>query len=55
MGSFGHGGSYSNSNATRFNGFYPETLARYMTLFAAPPGRDHYEVVVADLPAPVTR
>lgn len=36
-------------------GFYAETLARYMTLFAAPPGRERYEVVVADLAAPVSR
>jgi hypothetical protein len=31
-------------------GFYTETLARYVTLFAGPPGRDHYEVALADLP-----
>jgi len=35
-------------------GFYPETLARYVTLFAAPPGRERYRVVVADVPADVT-
>jgi heme-degrading monooxygenase HmoA len=32
-------------------GFYAETLARYVTLFAAPPGRERYEVLVADVPA----
>jgi heme-degrading monooxygenase HmoA len=32
-------------------GFYAETLERYVTLFKAPPGRDHYEVAMADLPA----
>jgi hypothetical protein len=32
-------------------GFYPDTLARFVTLFAAPPGREQYEVAVADLPA----
>ena len=29
---------------------YEATLARYVTLFRAPPGREVYEVVVADLP-----
>jgi heme-degrading monooxygenase HmoA len=32
-------------------GFYNETLARYVTLFASPPGRERYEVVLADVPA----
>jgi heme-degrading monooxygenase HmoA len=32
-------------------GFYAETLQRYVTLFAAPPGRERYEVLVADVPA----
>jgi heme-degrading monooxygenase HmoA len=32
-------------------GFYRETLARYLTLFAAPPGRERYQVLVADVPA----
>lgn len=31
-------------------GFYPETLARYATVFRAPPGRDRYEVAFADTP-----
>lgn len=38
------------ANAGRPAGFYDETLSRYVTLFAAPPGRGHYEVVVADMP-----
>ncbi|MCZ7528764.1 MAG: hypothetical protein M5U14_21755 [Acidimicrobiia bacterium] len=29
-------------------GFYPETLARYVTLFASSPGRERYEVMVVD-------
>jgi hypothetical protein len=33
------------------SGFYAETLARYVTLFAAPPGRERYEVALADVPA----
>ena len=32
-------------------GFYPETLAQFVTLFAAPPGRGRYEVVLTDAPA----
>jgi heme-degrading monooxygenase HmoA len=31
-------------------GFYAETLQRYVTLFAAPPGRERYEVLVAETP-----
>jgi heme-degrading monooxygenase HmoA len=31
--------------------FYSEQLERYMTLFRAPPGRERYEVALADLPA----
>lgn len=30
-------------------GFASETLERYMTMFKAPPGREHYEVAVYDL------
>jgi hypothetical protein len=30
-------------------GFYPDTLARFITLFATPPGREQYEVALADL------
>ena len=35
-------------------GFYPDLLARHMTMFKAPPGRERYEVVFADLPVPTT-
>lgn len=31
-------------------GFYPEVLERYVTLFRAPPGRGRYEVALAELP-----
>jgi heme-degrading monooxygenase HmoA len=31
-------------------GFYAEVLAEYVTLFRSPPGRESYEVAVADLP-----
>jgi hypothetical protein len=30
---------------------YSETLAEHMTLFRSPPGRERYEVVLAELPA----
>jgi heme-degrading monooxygenase HmoA len=33
------------------SGFAGAELERYMTMFRAPPGREHYEVVYADLPA----
>ena len=36
-------------------GFYEETLARFVTLFAAPPGRESYEIVYADVPAVAVR
>ncbi len=39
------------ADAGMLSGFYAETLARYVTLFAAPPGRGRYEVLVADIPA----
>jgi hypothetical protein len=47
--------SAAQADADGSTGFYAETVARYMTLFAAPPGREHYEVVVADVPDPVPR
>lgn len=31
-------------------GFYSETIRRFLTTFRAPPGRDHYEVVLAEVP-----
>ena len=31
-------------------GFYPATLERYMTLFRSAPGRERYEVALAELP-----
>ena len=34
-------------------GFYPDTLARYATLFKSPPGRDRYEISYVDEPAGV--
>ena len=34
--------------------WYSGVLADFATLFRAPPGRDHYEVLVSDLPTPVS-
>ena len=42
------------ADATADTGFYPELLAKYMTLFRAPPGREHYQVLFADAPALAT-
>lgn len=33
-------------------GFYADVLARFVTLFRTPPGRERYEVVFAETPAP---
>ncbi len=39
-----------NAEADGRTGFYPTTLERYLTLFRSPPGRERYEVALADLP-----
>lgn len=31
-------------------GFYAEQVERFVTVFRAPPGREHYDVVIADAP-----
>jgi heme-degrading monooxygenase HmoA len=36
------------------SGFHAEQVARFATVFRSPPGRETYEVVVADAPAAVT-
>jgi heme-degrading monooxygenase HmoA len=33
------------------SGFYDEQVERFVTVFSAPPGRQSYEVVLADAPA----
>ena len=38
------------ADSTGLSGFYPELLERYTTLFRAAPGREHYEVALAELP-----
>ena len=32
------------------SGYYDEQVAKFVSLFRAPPGRDHYEVVFAEAP-----
>jgi hypothetical protein len=32
-------------------GFYAEVLERYATIFKSPPGREHYQVALTELPA----
>lgn len=32
------------------SGYYAEQVAKFMALFRAPPGREHYEVVFAEAP-----
>jgi hypothetical protein len=39
------------ADASADSGFYPETLARYVTIFRSPPGRERYAVALAELPA----
>ena len=31
-------------------GYYAEQVSKFMSMFRAPPGRDHYEVVLAEPP-----
>jgi hypothetical protein len=39
------------AEATAETGLYPELLAEYVTLFRSPPGRERYEVLLAESPA----
>jgi hypothetical protein len=39
-----------DAEAAGETGFYPVTLERYMTWFRSPPGRERYEVALAELP-----
>jgi heme-degrading monooxygenase HmoA len=43
------------AKANEETGFYSDTLTRFVTLFASPPGRESYEVVYADVPAVAVR
>jgi heme-degrading monooxygenase HmoA len=42
------------ADATARPGFYSDVLQRHMTMFKSPPGRERYEVRVAELPAAAT-
>src|SRR5512133_3610542 len=42
------------AEATAKAGFYSDVLQRHMTMFKSPPGRDRYEVRIAELPARTT-
>ena len=43
------------ADAQRETGFYAEQLERFAAIFRAPPGRDHYAVLVADQPVGIER
>lgn len=38
------------ADASAGNGWYPAVLEEYTTIFRSPPGREHYEVRVAEPP-----
>jgi hypothetical protein len=47
---------WATEEAASSNGsavWYTSTLQEYATMFKAPPGRGHYEVLLADLPASI--
>jgi hypothetical protein len=39
------------ADASASGGFYEDVLSKFVTFFRAPPGRERYEVVFADVPA----
>ena len=43
------------ADASAADGFYAQTLERFMVMFRSPPGRDRYQVVFTDMPSPVKR
>ena len=38
------------AEGTLESGFYDEQIAKFISVFRAPPGREHYEVAFADAP-----
>lgn len=38
------------ARASRLSGFYAEQVEKFLTVFRAPPGREAYDVVVAETP-----
>lgn len=43
-------GNKEHAEAGGDTGFYPAVLDRYVTLFRSPPGRERYEVALAEMP-----
>ena len=43
----------ADAGLTGGRSFYSEQLEKFVTIYRSPPGREHYNVVVADLPAAV--
>jgi hypothetical protein len=39
-----------SADSSGVTGFYPELLERYVTLYRSPPGREHYQVALTELP-----
>jgi heme-degrading monooxygenase HmoA len=39
------------ADAAGSTGFYADVLARYATIFKSPPGRERYQVALAELPS----
>jgi heme-degrading monooxygenase HmoA len=39
------------AEASLASGYYAEQLEKFVTFFGAPPGREHYQVALADAPA----
>ena len=40
------------AQAGEASGYYDEQVAQFVMLLRQPPGRDHYEVLLSDVPAP---
>jgi hypothetical protein len=43
-----------SADSSGTTGFYAEVLEKFTTIFKTPPGRGHYEVALAELPATTT-
>jgi heme-degrading monooxygenase HmoA len=41
------------ATAGLLSGYYEEQVSKFVTLFRVPPGREHYEVVIAEPPGTV--
>jgi heme-degrading monooxygenase HmoA len=46
--------SEEQADAGLASGFYAEQVARFVTLFRSPPGRETYSVALAESPTPAT-